>query len=1071
MEDKDLISHWQKFGSKESRYSSLLSCLNKKGLSIEAFNDLDIEYEFYIAYYPDLIKAGINNRLQAKIHYLEYGKKEGRLNSFTAWLKKNKIYEGEIPPEFNFKEIIELNRRKNIDLKMQDFLNTIAGNANFLFHFKDDFNDNLAVYISLFDFYFRKKNYDKAINIMNCCLMMDDRPEYLELLGNCFLEKKDYVSALSFFTMVDQTKSSKSLLYNISVCQKELQQPTKALESLVRAIVTYPEVTFQKEKLDEYVNSYWISQLGIHHSLAVRNARVELIEQVHSASQIVYNAYLKLFGVNENPTKILNCNFNRVLIVGDFIIPQCVRYRIKQKLEQFEFCNTSAEAISWTDIHKNKNLFAFYDIVIFYRVPAVPEVLKMMASVNASGRLSYYEIDDLLFDPDYPPALNSYGGSINIDVYIELIKGMALFNAAARYCRAGIASTKPLAEALKSLVFSGECFVHRNGLDSENEFTEVSKDHKKTIDIFYGSGTLAHNEDFVNLALPALRQVLDKHKNTRLIIAGHLNLPVNFCLEYKKQLIIIPHIKNIKAYWSLLQNADINIAVLSDDKICGCKSELKWFEAACFKVPSVVSSTKNYRDVIHHKEDAFLASSSEEWCEALGALISDARLRKKIGANALERVRHEYSLEYLGENIRDIFKLTIAQSGPNGKKKRKKKIAIVNVFFPPQSLGGATRVVSDNFDSLVRNYSNYFDLCVFTSEADFCDPHQMSVYCYKGVKVYKSTILSQENMEWFPRDPEIYRLFSDFLALEKPNLIHFHCIQRLTGSIVEAARDMGIPYIVTVHDAWWISDHQFLVDIDGRIFPDGHPDIYEPRGRLPNNISLSASVDRLFYLKRLLLDAQQVLTVSQSFAEIYEKNGIRPILVNKNGISESVNWKPKKTKYSEKLICAHIGGMSLHKGYFLLKRVISTVQPKNIEMLVVDHSKDENYVQKTSWGGVPVKFVGRVRQNSVVDLYQKIDVLFAPSLWPESYGLVTREAIACGCWVVASNLGGIGEDIVEGNNGWVVTPDQISVGKIIHKLDVSYLKYKQLSNTKAIRLVDEQVKELINIYKFGDKID
>ena len=53
----------------------------------------------------------------------------------------------------------------------------------------------------------------------------------------------------------------------------------------------------------------------------------------------------------------------------------------------------------------------------------------------------------------------------------------------------------------------------------------------------------------------------------------------------------------------------------------------------------------------------------------------------------------------------------------------------------------------------------------------------------------------------------------------------------------------------------------------------------------------------------------------------------------------------------------------------------------------------------------------------MAELYGMIDVLPAPS---ESFGLVPREALACGCWVVASDRGAVGEPVVEGVNGHIV---------------------------------------------------
>ena len=116
------------------------------------------------------------------------------------------------------------------------------------------------------------------------------------------------------------------------------------------------------------------------------------------------------------------------------------------------------------------------------------------------------------------------------------------------------------------------------------------------------------------------------------------------------------------------------------------------------------------------------------------------------------------------------------------------------------------------------------------------------------------------------------------------------------------------------------------------------------------------------------------------------KNGVKNIQVTKNGISNQIDWKPKDTAYTNKVVCAHIGSMSEHKGYYLLRSAVLETQPDNIEFIVVDHSKDNAYFKRACWGDVLVTYIGHVKAEAIQNLYAKIDVLFAPSLWPESFG-------------------------------------------------------------------------------------
>ncbi len=394
---------------------------------------------------------------------------------------------------------------------------------------------------------------------------------------------------------------------------------------------------------------------------------------------------------------------------------------------------------------------------------------------------------------------------------------------------------------------------------------------------------------------------------------------------------------------------------------------------------------------------------------------------------------------------------------------KKKKIALVNVFFPPQAIGGATRVLADNFDVLIDKYEDEFELVVFTSQTHMQDAaHKMESYLYRGVRVYRSSVLFRENMDLLVEDDKMGELFEKFLDFELPDMVHFHCVQRLTASIVEVTMKKKIPYFITLHDAWWISNFQFLVDPDGKVYPEGHIDPYEEI-ELPNNFSLNDSIQRKLYLQKLLSGAKKLFSVSESFMDIYAKNGVSNITVTKNGISNSVNWKEKDTAYTQKVVCGHIGGMSEHKGYDILKEAVLSVQPDGLEFLVVDHSQEEGYESREFWGKVPVTFIGQVRQKVIVSLYDKIDVLFAPSIWPESFGLVTREAAACGCWVVASDLGGIGEDVTK-ENGFVIEPTVEELERVLEVIDANIKKYKSAAKSGEIRFASEQVDELVGYY-------
>ncbi|MGR8933312.1 MAG: glycosyltransferase family protein [Gammaproteobacteria bacterium] len=435
----------------------------------------------------------------------------------------------------------------------------------------------------------------------------------------------------------------------------------QAVDAILDEIRINPGVAAIDEYLSASLQQFWREQDKELTALAVKHAyegvdnKLVLLEETDKAVKFIADAYRKEYlTLSEALQKPINSR--RVLIIGDFFLPQCIRYRIEQKLEQLATAGYAAKAVSWTDAQKMEHALAFHDVVIFYRVPALPDIVKMIVQARVLGKLTFYEIDDLLFEPLYPPPIETYGGYVTPEVYVGLTKGMALFHSAAKLCEFAIASTQPLATRLGRLVESGRCYVHRNGLDAQNRFhTQVQK-QQEHIDIFYGSGTKAHNSDFIALAVPALERILEKYPHVRLVIVGYLELPQQFLEKFSNQTVTIPLVDNLQNYWSLLSHADINLAVLLRDEINDCKSELKWFEAACFSIPSVVSKTENYAQVIRQNDDGIMVESSEEWFYALEALLNDPVKRAAIGARAHQRVIADYSVATLADNIDAIIR-------------------------------------------------------------------------------------------------------------------------------------------------------------------------------------------------------------------------------------------------------------------------------------------------------------------------------------------------------------------------------------------------------------------------------
>jgi glycosyltransferase involved in cell wall biosynthesis len=70
-------------------------------------------------------------------------------------------------------------------------------------------------------------------------------------------------------------------------------------------------------------------------------------------------------------------------------------------------------------------------------------------------------------------------------------------------------------------------------------------------------------------------------------------------------------------------------------------------------------------------------------------------------------------------------------------------------------------------------------------------------------------------------------------------------------------------------------------------------------------------------------------------------------------------------------------------------------------------------------GDQRIQFCGRYAADQTGEILSSTDAVIISSLWDESSPLVMRDALACNVPVVASDVGGIAENIKDGTNGFL----------------------------------------------------
>ncbi len=724
----------------------------------------------------------------------------------------------------------------------------------------------------------------------------------------------------------------------------------------------------------------------------------------------------------------------RVLIVAEMSIPQCKKYRVTQKAELFSKIGIEASVVDWTHSDEARTLLQTHSIVIFYRVPAVPEAILLIKEAKRLGIHTFWEVDDLIFDPE------GYLSNKNIETLSPgdrkgVLEGMRLYREALLLCDEGIASTKALAKAM-SEVTNRNAVIVENALDSDTILiaerirknqTATPKEPKQDITIVYGSGTKTHDIDFL-AASDALFNVLSERSNVKLRIIGSLNIESRFNI-FSDRIERFSFV-SFDRYSQLVAEADISIAPLEDSVFNDAKSNIKFLEASVLGIPSVCSPADAFRTAIVDGENGFLAADTAQWQQKLLLLVDKPNLRREMAHRALESVNQAYAPEQIAH--RQLAPLI-------GRFQQRKqgitRILFANVYFSPQSFGGATIIAEEMAQRLAREED--VEIYIFTSWShDHASNYDLVRYSAKGATVFAAKVPVVRTRLMDIKDDNMGQAFADVLNAVQPDIVQLHSIQTLGVELGAACKAAGIPYTITLHDAWWLCERQFMVTGEGK---------YCFQTRIDPNVCAKCVPDKSFnehrtrIVRKGLAEAQGLISPSDYFKKLHMQNGLsdEQIFVNKNGVKFPFPTFTRKP--SDHIRFGYVGGSTPIKGYDLVREAFSALPECGIELVMVDNTLNSGYSSVNLKGLAPhnpVRVVPAYTQDSIDEFFSGIDVLLFPSQWKESFGLTVREALLRDIWVIATDSGGAVEDLIEGENGNIIpiSPDSSHLRAAMEKV-------------------------------------
>ncbi len=405
-----------------------------------------------------------------------------------------------------------------------------------------------------------------------------------------------------------------------------VQQKDRELAHLHEQLREYHELTLAKDREASGLHE----RLREHHSLAVDQER-EIVTLQERGSPLRDRIRARAAG---NAVRNL-----RVLYVADRDDAP-YRYRCLNGAAQLRDAGAVANVARISDPGLLDNV-ASYSIVVLFRIPWSERVQRVVDAARRSGAAVLFEIDDLVFDLEVEPLmpfLARMAPSV-VEEYRTTFRGLARMLDLAD---AAVVTTETLAKHVRAR--GKRAIVHPNVLSAAHvELSALVAPLRRVLQrrpmIGYLSGSNTHNGDLTSIA-DAIVEALRRRPELRFLLVGHVEPPP--ALAASEQLLSVPYLDHRLYPWLLARCRCVLAPIEAVNDFTDSKSALKIFEAGAFGVPAIASPTAPYRSAIEQDISGVIASTPEQWLEAM-LRVSDARTSLAMGDAARELAIAEHS--------------------------------------------------------------------------------------------------------------------------------------------------------------------------------------------------------------------------------------------------------------------------------------------------------------------------------------------------------------------------------------------------------------------------------------------
>jgi glycosyltransferase involved in cell wall biosynthesis len=408
--------------------------------------------------------------------------------------------------------------------------------------------------------------------------------------------------------------------------------------------------------------------------------------------------------------------------------------------------------------------------------------------------------------------------------------------------------------------------------------------------------------------------------------------------------------------------------------------------------------------------------------------------------------------------------------------------------LPPDSVGGVEQHVDGLARALVRLGH---DVEIYAREGH-AGPAQGAVrLAHDGnPRIYRATY-RWEGVDDLPAMYDAAPMAAalrDFLAGRRAagavfDVAHVHHLTGMSVDSLEVLAAAGVPTVMTLHDYWLFCPRGQMFHTDetacatatvdrctgclARTFPWWIDAAHGPA-------KVTALHDRA---RRALALPQRLVAPSARAVPPFAALGVpaERFTVVENGVDvDGLLDLPDPPAGPGPLRVGYFGTVMPSKGLHVLLAAVARLPQHAVRVAVhgnvVPYHGDQSYATRCFQGLRPTDDVHYHGPYGLGDLRARlaeVDVVAAPALWHEAFGLTVREALAAGRPVLVSRIGGLQDAVADGEQGYVLPPGDVEAwAAALGRLASDRREVQRLSRTarQRARGFEPMARDLLAVY-------